>query len=156
MNGVVRLKNRRQSFIKEIILQKEIETQEEITSILQDKGIKVTQATVSRDIKELGLIKIPGNNNNYKYVLGAEQPVGHNSQRLQRLFKDYVTKMDYSENLIIINTVPGGAPSVASGIDSVDWKEIIGTVAGDDTILVIVKPKEAVNTVLCNFRGLME
>jgi transcriptional regulator of arginine metabolism len=150
------LKNRRQRLIKEIILQNEIETQEEITAMLQEMGIKVTQATVSRDIKELGLIKVPGNNHNYKYAIGTEQLPGNNMFRLQRLFKDYVLKMDFSENLIVIKTVPGGAPSVASGIDSVGWQEIIGTVAGDDTILVIVRPKEAVNTVLSNFGRLLE
>lgn len=149
------MKSKRQRLIKEIISEKEIETQEEITDILKERGIKVTQATVSRDIKELGLIKILGANNNYKYSLPSEQPPGHNLQRLNKLFKDYVTSLDHSENLIVINTLPGGAQSVASGIDNGEWQQIIGTVAGDDTILVIVKPKDAVEHVLTRFRSLL-
>ncbi|MDW7673054.1 MAG: arginine repressor [Bacillota bacterium] len=150
------MKGKRQRIIKELIAEKEIETQEEITAYLRDKGINVTQATVSRDIKELGLIKVPGNNQNYKYALSTEQSPINFPQRLNRLFKDYVIGTDYSENLIIINTLPGGAPSVASGIDGSGWDEIIGTVAGDDTILVIVKPKEMVDTVLAKFQDLLE
>ncbi len=150
------MKNKRQRLIKEVIAEQEIETQEEITAILKEKGISVTQATVSRDIKELGLIKVLGANNNYKYALSNEQSSGFSIHRLNRVFKDNVVSMDFSENLIVISTLPGGAPSVALGIDSAGWSEIIGTIAGDDTILVIVKPKELVPNVLDKFQTFLD
>ena len=150
------MKNKRQRLIKEVIAEQEIETQEEITAILKEKGISVTQATVSRDIKELGLVKVLGANNNYKYALSNEQSSGFSIHRLNRVFKDNVVSMDFSENLIVISTLPGGAPSVALGIDSAGWSEIIGTIAGDDTILVIVKPKELVPNVLDKFQTFLD
>ncbi len=114
----------------------------------------MTQATVSRDIKELGLIKVPAGENLYHYAAPPAQPVINAYHRLQRLFADSVTKIDDSENLILIRTLPGTAHAVASCLDNTAWPEIIGTVAGDDTILVIVKPREAAGRVLKRFQEL--
>ncbi|KYH31645.1 arginine repressor [Moorella mulderi DSM 14980] len=116
----------------------------------------MTQATVSRDIKELGLVKVPAGENLYRYAAPPGQPLVNTYGRLQRLFEDSVVKVDDSENLILIRTMPGTAHAVASCLDNLAWPEIIGTVAGDDTILVIVKPKEAVATVLKRFEELRE
>ena len=111
---------------------------------------------MSRDIKELGLIKVPAGENLYRYAAPPGQRLINPYGRLQRLFTDSVIKVDDSENLILIRTLPGTAHAVASCLDSINWPEVIGTVAGDDTILVIVKPKEAVATVLQRFRELGE
>ncbi len=133
----------------EIIKREKVETQEELAAALKRDGINVTQATISRDIKELGLIKVPGDNNAFRYTIPNETNFAARShERLKRVFCDYVVGIDYSENLIVIKTYPGGAQTVASAIDQAGWSEIIGTVGGDDTILVVVKPKNAVSAVM--------
>lgn len=148
-------KVKRQQLILSIIAEKSIETQLQLTQELRARGLKVTQATVSRDIKELGLIKVPSGENSYRYAPPPEERRLNPYVRLQRLFQDSVTKVDFSENLILIRTLPGTAHAVASCIDQIEWKEIIGTVAGDDTILVIVKPKEAVPEIFNRFLALL-
>lgn len=148
------MKTSRQRKILEIISQEAVATQEELVQALRRSGFNVTQATISRDIKELGLIKIPGENNTSYYSLGIERAVPRTEVHLKRLFRDSVVSLDASENLIIIKTHPGGAQAVASAIDQAGWQEIIGTVGGDDTILVIVKPKTATAEVLNRFKEL--
>lgn len=142
--------------IIDIITNKEIETQEDLALELQSRGYKVTQATVSRDIKELGLVKIPAGENKYLYAQPQANRLVNVHQRLKRMFQDSVVSLDYSENLILIRTLPGTAHAVASCIDQIEWKEIIGTVAGDDTIMVIVKPKKAAQKVMEDFNKLLE
>ena len=142
--------------ILDIIRYNDIETQEELAGALKNSGYEVTQATISRDIKELGLIKIPRKNNIFCYALPAEHPVPRGKDRLKRLFQDSVVGLDFSENLIIIKTPPGGAQGVAAAIDNSGWEEIIGTVGGDDTILVVVKPKEATGTIFKRFSDLIK
>jgi transcriptional regulator of arginine metabolism len=148
------MKASRQRKILEIISKEAIETQEDLALALNKAGFKVTQATISRDIKELGLIKIPAENNVSYYSLGIERPFPRIEGQLKRLFRDSVVSLDTSENLIIIKTHPGGAQAVASAIDQAGWREIIGTVGGDDTILVVVKPKTATGDVLKRFKEL--
>lgn len=149
------MKSSRQRKILEVITGQEIETQEELATELRKQGYMVTQATVSRDIKELGLVKIPAGEGIYRYALPRQQQLGDVYARMERLFRDAVTHIDYSENLILVRTLPGTAHAVASCLDNIAWKEVIGTVAGDDTILVIIKPKRAVLKVLEEFRGLL-
>lgn len=148
------MKARRQHKILEIIQQELIETQEDLAVSLRKCGFEVTQATVSRDIKELGLIKIPYENNLFKYAYPGEQTTQSMKDRLKRYFRDSVVSLAISENLIVIKTHPGGAQGVASAIDQIGWREIIGTVGGDDTILVVVKPKQVAETVMKRFEDL--
>lgn len=136
------------------IEEEDISTQEELANKLRGEGIEVTQATVSRDIKELGLIKVPTKDGNYKYALPPEPKPGSLVGRMRRMFQDSVEEIDYSENLIVINTLPGTAQGVASLLDTADWEHILGTVAGDDTVLIIVKPPEAVESILIKLRSL--
>jgi len=145
----------RQRLILGIITEKPVATQWQLTQELKKRGLKVTQATVSRDIKELGLIKIPFGENRYRYALPPGDRRSNPYLRLERLFQDSVLKIDHSENLVVVKTLPGTAHAVASCIDQVEWPEIIGTVAGDDTILVIVKPKEAVPRILERLHALL-
>lgn len=140
--------------ILEIIKEKDISTQEELVQELRKSGFSVTQATVSRDIKELGLIKVPGGAGVSRYTLPGETVNTWNDDRLKRLFKSSVISMDSSENLIIIKTLPGEAQGVASAVDNAQWPEIIGTVAGDDTILVVTKPKKLTHVVMRKFASL--
>ncbi|MGB9804234.1 MAG: arginine repressor [Desulfofundulus sp.] len=142
------MKARRQRQILEIIRQQVIETQEELAEALRAAGFSVTQATVSRDIRELGLVKVPGDDNTFRYAAPGEPPPLKRYERLKRLLRSSVQFMDFSENLIVVKTLPGEAQGVASAIDQAAWPEIIGTVAGDDTILIVVKPKKFVTAVL--------
>lgn len=148
------MKTRRQRKIQELIAKEVIRTQEELAERLREEGFEVTQATVSRDIKELGLIKIPGPGDEYRYALAVEShPTS--LERLKRLLRETVVSVNDSENLILIRTIPGNAHALASLIDGSEWDDIIGTVAGDDTILLVVKPKEATAEVLARINGLM-
>ncbi|WP_333871061.1 arginine repressor [Desulforamulus putei] len=146
------MKAQRQAKILEIVRERTIETQEELAAALRAEGFEVTQATVSRDIKELSLIKIPGENNT-SYYASPDEPMMRrgNEDRLRRLVRMSLTDINSSENLIIIKTPPGEAQGMASAIDHAHWPEIIGTVAGDDTILVITKPKEVTPQVVQRF-----
>ena len=150
------MKALRHTKIKEIIEERPVETQEDLAEALREKGIEVTQATVSRDIKELMLIKVPAGNGSYHYAFPNEQNVVFSQTRMERMFQDSVLSIDYSLNLIVLRTMPGTAQAVAYTIDTVKWPEILGTVAGDDTICVIVKPPEAVGSVIARFKGLLE
>jgi transcriptional regulator of arginine metabolism len=140
--------------ILEAIKDQEISTQEELVDALQKAGFSVTQATISRDIKELGLLKVPGKSGVSRYTVPGEPLNPRNEDRMKRLFKDSVISLDSSENLIIIKTLPGEAQGVASTVDCAGWPEIIGTVAGDDTIMVVIKPKKMTHTILKKFVAL--
>ncbi|MFZ5626856.1 MAG: arginine repressor [Bacillota bacterium] len=149
------MKAMRQRLILDIIEEKAIETQEELAEELRARGIEVTQATVSRDIKELRLVKIPTGDGTYRYGLPRDSVIEHSEERMRRIFLDSVAHIDHCDNLIVIKTLPGTAQAVASTIDGAQWEEIMGTVAGDDTILVIVKPKEATEQVVTRFKEMM-
>lgn len=148
------MKTWRQKKILEIIKEHDIGTQDGLAEALEKAGFSVTQATVSRDIKELGLFKVPGKSGISRYVAAGEPVNPRHGDRLKRFLRDSVVAMDCSENLIVIKTQPGEAQGVASAIDNSEWPEIIGTVAGDDTILVVIKPKKIVHAVLKKFISL--
>jgi transcriptional regulator of arginine metabolism len=141
--------------IQEIINKEVIRTQEELAKKLQDAGFVVTQATVSRDIKELGLIKIPGNDDEYRYAIPTEQYPQNIQERLKRMLRETLVSVDDSENLVLIRTIPGNAHALASIIDNSNWPEVLGTVAGDDTILLVVKPKETAAVVCKRIHDLL-
>ncbi len=149
------MKALRHSKTKEIIDRYIIETQEDLAEALSKHGIDVTQATVSRDIKELMLIKVPTGDGRYRYAFPPEQNIIMSQARLERTFQDSIVAIDFSQNIVVLRTLPGTAQAVAYTIDYVKWPEIIGTVAGDDTIFVLVKPMEAVPQVIAKFRSLM-
>jgi len=140
------LKTKRHKKILELIQNQDISTQEELAEVLGQEGFNVTQATVSRDIKELGLIKVSVGNDMSKYALPMEATVSET--RLKFMIKEFVLRYDYSGNIIVIKTPPGNAQAVASVIDSAQWREVIGTVAGDDTIFLVIKPVDSVQSVL--------
>lgn len=128
--------------ILQIIKEQEIETQEELAEVLRNKGIDVTQATVSRDVKELRLVKILTSDGRYRYGVPYEPVYGDVIGRARRSFQEYVMEIGYSQNMIILKTLSGTANAVAAAIDDVNWPEVLATVAGDDTILVIIKSEE--------------
>lgn len=149
------MKALRQLKILELIRQKPIETQEELASELNRAGYSVTQATVSRDIKELNLIKVPTGDGRYRYAKADEGPTPVLTERMRRVFRDSLIGLDSAENLIVVRTLSGSAPGVGEAIDSLHWPEIAGTVAGDNTVLVVVRSRELVPGVLDRLQQLM-
>ena len=148
------MKYDRHALVLKIIEEKDIETQEELATELRDYGMDITQATVSRDIKELRLVKVMGKSGVYKYA-AMERPDSDMSERLFRVFSESVISTEHANNLIVIRTIVAGAQAAASAIDSMNWPEVIGCIAGDDTILVIVRDNNMVQDVLKRFSKLM-
>lgn len=134
-------KGQRHIKIRELISNTDIETQDDLVARLRGDGYNVTQATVSRDIKELHLVKVPMVDGRYKYSLPADQRFNP-MQKLKRALVDSFVGIDHSENLIVMKTLPGNANAVGALIDNLDWENIMGTICGDDTILIICKQRE--------------
>ena len=150
------MKRYRYNKIKVIVQSQSIETQEELANALLAEGIEVTQATVSRDIKELMLIKIPTGDGHYRYALSPEENVVLSRSRINRLFQDSIIRVDSALNQIVLHTIPGSASAVAFSVDHAKWSEVIGTLAGDDTILLICRSVEEVDSVLKRIADLMK
>lgn len=143
------MKMTRHAKIKEIIDNNKIETQEDLALALRREGIEVTQATVSRDIKELMLVKVPDSNGHYHYAYPKEHGVMLTTERLERTFHDSIVSVRATEScLVVIHSLPGAAQAVAFALDYMKWPEILGTIAGDDTIFVAVESREGVMTLL--------
>lgn len=146
------MKGHRHIKIREIITQKDIETQDELVDSLREAGFQVTQATVSRDIKELLLIKVPMDDGRYKYSLPTDQRYNP-TQKLKRVLVDNFVQIDYSGNLVVMKCLPGTANSVAALIDNIDWPQIMGTISGDDTILIICRQPDDSKNVITQIMG---
>ena len=141
------MKLSRQAAIKEIITSRSIETQTELTTALQAAGFNVTQATVSRDIKEMMLVKVPDNLGNYRYSFPAEHEKILTPDRVEYTFRSSILSVASSENMIVIHTLPGTAQAVGYALDCLNWPQVLGTVGGDDTIFMVVDAKENVQSV---------
>jgi transcriptional regulator of arginine metabolism len=134
-----------------------VRSQEELADLLDAQGFETTQATISRDVKELGLVKVPikdGAAHQFKYVLPSAEVSF--SSRLHRLVSELVGEIRSSVNLIVLRTPPGSAMMVAAAIDEAQWPEIIGTIGGDDTILVIVSDPKNTAMIAQRFTDLKE
>ena len=132
------MKNKRQAKIPEIIENEVIETQEEIAQRLKEAGMDVTQATISRDIKELRLIKVMTSDGRYKYApFTKTENVLLN--RLMTIFSESYVSSDYANNIVVVKTLPGMAQASASAIDSLKQSEIVGSIAGDDTVFIVCR-----------------
>lgn len=134
------MKERRQRAILTLVATRPIHSQEELVALLQRQGFEVTQATVSRDVKELRLAKVSIKSEQgeiFKYVVPSAAP--NYASRLHRAMTELAATVAGSGNLIVIHTTPGSAMMLASAVDEADWPEVLGTVGGDDTILVVVR-----------------
>ncbi|WP_322905430.1 transcriptional regulator AhrC/ArgR [Paenibacillus sp. SGZ-1009] len=146
------MKGQRHIKIREIITHQDIETQDDLVEALREAGFQVTQATVSRDIKELLLIKIPTDDGRYKYSLPTDQrynPV----QKLKRALVDNFLQIDFTNNLVVMKCLPGTANSIASLVDSMEWQQIMGTISGDDTMLIICRTENDSQKVIEQIMG---
>jgi transcriptional regulator of arginine metabolism len=155
MQEVHAVKARRQMKILEIIRNQLIETQEELARYLRKEGIEVTQATVSRDIKELNLVKAPTGDGRYRYSIPEDQQAVGAAEKFKRLFADCCLSLDFAENIVVIKTLSGTAPGVGEAVDAMRIGDIIGSVAGDNTVLLVVRSRTVVQEVVERLRGLM-
>lgn len=133
------MKNDRQNLLLQIIKEEAIETQEQLLSRLQARGIKCTQATISRDIKELHLIKEPAGQGRYRYAVSAHRTKLNFAEKLRTIFHESIISVDVAQNLVVIKTMPGLASAAASALDGMEIASKVGTLAGDDTMLMIMR-----------------
>ncbi len=141
------MKRRRHKKIIELIENFDIETQDELADHLRQEGFQVTQATVSRDIRELKLSKVPGKSGRQKYAL-----LNHQEHQMEEkyvgILKEAFVSMDCAQNILVIKTVAGMAMAVGAALDKIGWKEIVGCIAGDDTIMCVIRTAEDTKTVM--------
>lgn len=148
------MKYSRHAKILELIEKYHIETQEELAEKLKEHGMDVTQATVSRDIKELRLIKVMSDNGSYRYA--SISPNESNiSNKLLRVFAESFVSCDYANNLLVVKTLPGMAQAAASAVDSLKWADIVGTIAGDDTIMIACRTEKIAEELVGRFNRMI-
>ena len=136
------MKQERQSVILDIISKQEIETQNQLLEALAERGVKSTQATLSRDIRDMRLMKELGPNGSYRYVAAVSQEAADLDARLRKIFKECVLSYDVAQNILVIKTLPGLAQAAGSTLDGMDIPGLVGTLAGDDTAFLAMKDPE--------------
>ena len=137
------MKTNRQAKIMEIVSTRDVETQEQLLEALQEAGFSSTQATISRDIKELRIVKELTKFGTYRYTTASLEVSGTFSNRLNAIFKECVTGFDYAQNLVVVHTIPGLAGAAASAVDSMGMSFVVGTIGGDDTVLIVLRDSNA-------------
>ncbi len=137
------MKTKRQAKILEIVSTRDVETQEQLLQELQDAGFYCTQATVSRDIRELRIVKELTGAGTYRYTGSTKEIRGTFSNRLNTIFRECVTGFDYAQNLVVIHTLPGLASAAGSAVDAMEMSFVLGTLAGDDTVMIVMKDTAA-------------
>lgn len=142
-------KKARQARILEIIRGHSVESQERLSALLRDDGLEVAQATISRDIGELGLVKVRGS-----YQAASVSPAASSSAALKSVFTQFVTRTDTAGGIIVIRTLSGNAHSVCVALDAAGWPEVVGTIAGDDTIFVLTRDNGECGKLLKRIREL--
>ena len=149
------MKTNRQSKIIEIIQKNEVETQDELSALLEKDGFRVTQATVSRDIRELKLTKIPTAGGRQKYAVITDAPENL-SKKYERVLREGFLSMDMAQNILVIKTVSGMASAVCAAIDAMKMREIVGSIAGDDTIMCAIRTVDDTYAVMKKIRRTVE
>ena len=145
----------RHSKIIELVKNNYIETQEELTALLRSEGFMVTQATVSRDIRELKLTKVPGENNGQRYSIQITEEENV-KERLLNVFRQGVIRIDFAGNMTVIKTLDGLAMAVGASVDAMGFNEVVGSIAGDDVIICIVKTEETAVALMNKLNAIME
>ena len=137
------MKNDRQTMILEIISKENIETQEQLLTRLQERGITSTQATISRDIKQMHLIKEPVGQGVYKYAVSGNRTKLNFAEKLRTIFRESITSIDSAQNIVVLKTMPGLASAACSALDNMDITYMVGSLAGDDTAFLVMKDTES-------------
>ena len=149
------MKAKRQAKIMEIISNTNVETQEQLLQELLACGFTSTQATISRDIKELRIVKELTSFGTYRYTTAVREVPHTFSGRLNTIFRESVTSFDYAQNIIVIHTLPGLASAAASALDAMNMSVVLGTLAGDDTVMVIMRDTNSAAAFCGEIKGLM-
>lgn len=149
------MKASRQAKILEIISSRDIETQNQLMDALLFAGVKSTQATVSRDIKELRLVKELSPEGRYRYVSAARDELADFEQRLRKIFRESVTSCTSAQNIIVIKTLPGLANGACAALDSMSIPALVGTLAGDDTAFLVMRDSAAAEQLCKEIEGMM-
>lgn len=149
------LKSQRQAKIMEIISTTNIETQDQLLAALLDAGFTSTQATISRDIKELRIVKELTSFGTYRYTTAAREMPHSFSNRLNTIFRECVTSFDYAQNIIVIHTLPGLANAAASALDAMNMSVVLGTIAGDDTVFIVMRDNNSAAAFCGEIKGLL-
>ena len=144
----------RQNKILELISNNEIETQDKLAAMLKEEGFDVTQATISRDIKELQLIKVLSSSGKYKYAVSTHKdaPI---SERFVKIFRETITSFASAQNLIVVKTLSGCGPAAGEAVDCIGLPHVVGSVAGDNTVLIIIDKEENVEEILSIFNDML-
>ena len=137
------MKNDRQRRILEIVEREAIDTQEQLQQKLQEQGVTCTQATISRDIKQLHLIKEPVGHGQYRYTVSSQRNRLNVADKLRTIFRESIISVDFAQNIVVIKTMAGLANAAAAALDGMDVPDMVGTLAGDDTALLVMKDLEA-------------
>jgi transcriptional regulator of arginine metabolism len=137
------VKSQRQAKIMEIISTRNVETQEQLLAALQSEGFRGTQATISRDIKELRIVKELTSLGTYRYTTSSSEMTGSFSSRLNTIFRECVIGYDYAQNIVVIRTLPGLASAAGSAIDSMNLSVVVGSISGDDTVMIVMRDNNA-------------
>ena len=137
------MKNDRQEKILAIIASEPIETQEQLIARLKERGVTSTQATISRDIKQLHLIKEPAGGGRYRYAVSARKTKLNFADRLQTILRESIVGVDYAQNLVVLKTMPGLAGAAAAAFDGMEIGQMVGTIAGDDTVLIVMRDADS-------------
>ncbi len=150
------MKSERQAKILEIITTREVETQEQLQRELTEAGFPTTQATVSRDMKELRVIKELGSSGRYRYASSMQETASTFSGRLHKIFRECVTSVDYAQNLVVIKTMPGLAHAAGSAVDSMELPSLLGTLAGDDTTLLVMRDTASAGSLCAEIKRMLD
>lgn len=140
----------------EIISNRNIETQEQLLAALQDAGFRCTQATISRDIKDLRIVKELTSLGSYRYATSANELSGTFSARLNTIFRECVVSFDYAQNIIVVRTLPGLASAAASAIDAMNMSAVVGSLAGDDTVMIVMRDTNTAAALCGEIRNLLQ
>ena len=149
------MKTQRQAKILEIVSSKDVETQEQLLAELQNAGYNSTQATISRDIKELRIVKELTNYGTYRYTVATKEMGGTFSNRLNTIFRECVTGFDYAQNIVVIHTLPGLASAAGSAVDGMSMSFVLGTLAGDDTVIIVMRDTNAAAAFCSEIKSLL-
>lgn len=149
------MKTKRQAKIMEIITNQDVETQEQLLEALKEAGFHSTQATISRDIKELRIIKELTSFGTYRYTTSTKEMSGSFSSRLNTIFRECITEYDYAQNIMVIKTIPGLASAAGSAIDAMNMSVVVGTLAGDDTVIVVMRDNNAAAAFYAEIKNLL-
>jgi transcriptional regulator of arginine metabolism len=150
------MKGTRQAEILRIIGEVEVETQEQLLDELSRHGIHATQATISRDIKQLHIIKELTGKGTYKYVVSNQRTSLNFAERLRTIFRECVTSLDFAQNIVVINTMPGLASAAAAALDNMELPDMVGSLAGDDTAILIMRTTQAAEEFCQNIHEMMK